>query len=239
MWGQCLSVSHLKSLLSSFAGSLWLGFSFHCGFSRTCCKALLSKCFVLVSVTFVTLKNNEVIKQRDGSYSSKQNELKSRSPADWACSQIATENLTFGQIQQPLMRKISSTSIMKGCYIWVSAQGEHRKTHTCMSTVNSCQTNSESLNSPQPVWALQVNDYASSLLSAEACHALDGCLLFASEWWRKIKTGVFSFDVIERAGNRNLAAPSFWYWCLYSARLMNLPELCNSGSEWDRSSPAM
>lgn len=64
MWGQCLSVSHLKSLLSSFAGSLWLGFSFHCGFSRTCCKALLSKCFVLV------------IKQRDGSYSSKQNELK-------------------------------------------------------------------------------------------------------------------------------------------------------------------
>lgn len=35
----------------------------------------------------------------------------------------------------------------------------------------------------------------------------DGCLLFASEWWRKIKTGVFSFCVIERAGKRHLAAP--------------------------------
>lgn len=67
----------------------------------------------------------------------------------------------------------------------------------------------------------------------------DGCLLFASEWWRKIKTGVFSFCVIERASMRHLAAPSFWYWCLYLARLMNLPKLCNSGSEWDRSSPAM
>ena len=67
----------------------------------------------------------------------------------------------------------------------------------------------------------------------------DGCLSFASEWWRKIDTRVFSLDVIECAGNRNLAFPSFWYGCLYSASMINLPELCNSGSEWDRSSAAM
>lgn len=92
-------------------------------------------------------------------------------------------------------------------------------------------------------WVLQHNDEASSLpsylLSVQACHTPDECLLFASERWRKIKTGVFSFSVIERAGTRHLASPFFWYRCLYSARLMNLPKLCNSSSERDRSSPAM
>lgn len=59
------------------------------------------------------------------------------------------------------------------------------------------------------MWASGVNDYASSKLSAQGCHLLDGCLLFESEWWRKIETGVFSLDVIECAANHNLPLPLF------------------------------